>query len=187
MSDKVKESDFGNLPGPGPGRNSLYREEYDQLVHNYCLIGATDKQLAELFDVSESTVDNWKLKHSSFLGSLKAGKAVADAAVARALFERALGYSHPDVRISNHQGNVIVTEITKHYPPDTTAMIFWLKNRQPALWGDKTEHKHSGSLSIKQMLDEIDGQHIQLPPQEEFSDPETGLHIADSDSNLKAN
>lgn len=31
------------------------------------------------------------------------------------------------------------TPLTKHYPPDTTACIFWLKNQKPKEWHDRTE------------------------------------------------
>lgn len=55
------------------------------------------------------------------------------------MFERATYYSHPDTHISNFQGDITVTPLTKHYPPDTTACIFWLKNRKPKDWRDKVE------------------------------------------------
>jgi len=64
---------------------------------------------------------------------------LADAEVANKLFQRATGYSHDDVHISNYQGQVCITPIIKHYAPDTTACIFWLKNRRPDLWRDRTE------------------------------------------------
>lgn len=101
--------------------------------------GATDAELADFFEVSESTLNLWKLKHSEFSESLKEGKDIADCRVQAALFQRAVGYSHPDTHVSNHQGTVTVTQIMKHYPPETTAAIFWLKNRRPAEWRDKTD------------------------------------------------
>jgi hypothetical protein len=105
--------------------------------------------LAEKFKVSESTLNLWKLKHKEFSEALKAGKEEFDTKnVEKALRDRALGYSHPDVHISNYQGEITVTDIQKHYPPDTTACIFWLKNRQPDKWRDKQELEHSGNLEI---------------------------------------
>lgn len=80
------------------------------------------------------------------------------AAVAESLYKRALGYSHPDVHISNFQGMITVTDIVKHYPPDTGAAFIWLKNRQPHKWKDKVEVKEDINLNIfppKEVLKEL--------------------------------
>ena len=118
------------------GRPTEYKPEYDEQAYNYCLLGATDKQLATFFDVSEQTINAWKHKHPSFLESLRRGKEIADARVAQALFSRATGYEHPEDDIKAVNGE---TPTIKRYPPDPTSMIFWLKNRQPKLWRDKPE------------------------------------------------
>ena len=120
-------------------RPSRYKAEFAGQAAKLCRLGATDKELAEFFGVTEKTINNWKGAHPEFLQSLKAGKQMADAEVAEKLFQRAIGYSHPDTHISNYQGLITVTPITKHYPPDPTSMIFWLKNRRPDLWRDKPE------------------------------------------------
>lgn len=121
-------------------KNSKYKTEYDELAYNYALLGVTDKQLAEFFGVCEATLNNWKNDHPSFLESLKRGKSQADAMVAKSLFHRALGYSHPETKIATRDGQITDTlDIEKHYAPDPTAAIFWLKNRQPEIWRDKKE------------------------------------------------
>lgn len=120
-------------------RPSRYRAEFAEQAVQLCRLGATDKELAEFFGVTERTINAWKGSHPAFLHALKEGKQLADAQVADKLFQRAIGYSHPDVHISNYQGEVTITPITKHYPPDPTSMIFWLKNRRPDLWRDKPE------------------------------------------------
>src|SRR5690606_25933325 len=84
-----------------------------------------------------------KQEFPEFSESLKKGKDEADALVASSLFRRALGYNHPDTDIKMFRGKIITTKVTKYYPPDTTAAIFWLKNRQPEKWRDKQEIKHS--------------------------------------------
>lgn len=121
-----------------------------------CKLGATDKELADFFEVSEQTLNSWKSAHPEFLESLKKGKAVADAEVASKLFHRATGYEHGDVHISNYQGEVTITPLVKHYAPDTTAAIFWLKNRRPDLWRDRMEHtgKDGGPIETKVVTDE---------------------------------
>ena len=104
-----------------------------------CLMGATDKDLADFFGVSETTINNWKNEHPEFLESIREGKELADSNVAKSLYERANGYTHPEVHVSNYQGKITLTKLIKHYPPETTAGIFWLKNRQPDKWRDRRE------------------------------------------------
>lgn len=120
-------------------RPSSFREEYAGQAFQLCLLGATDKDLANFFGVSETTVNNWKDAHPEFLEALKEGKQQADAKVADSLFQRALGYEHPEVKVFLHNGEPVLVPLTKHYPPDTTAAIFWLKNRRPDMWRDKRE------------------------------------------------
>jgi hypothetical protein len=120
-------------------RPSKYKSEFCEQALKLCRLGAIDKELADFFEVSEVTLNAWKKEYPEFLKSLKDGKELADAEVADKLFKRATGYSHEDTVVNTYQGVVILTPITKHYAPDTTACIFWLKNRRPDLWRDKTE------------------------------------------------
>lgn len=130
----------------GAGRPTEYKEEYAELGYKFCLLGATDAKLAEFFDVSEQTINAWKKKHPKFLESIKRGKQIADAEVANSLFQRAVGYSHPEVKIATMNGEITdEKEYTKHYAPDPTAAIFWLKNRQPDEWRDKQQLDHTSS------------------------------------------
>jgi hypothetical protein len=135
---------------PKRGRPSLYRPEHVEQAKKLCLLGATDRELADFFGVSEQTLNTWKTQHPEFLESLKVGKEQADQRVERSLYQRAVGYSHPDVHISNFQGDVTITPIVKHYPPETTAGIFWLKNRRPEEWRDRVEHtgKDGGPIEV---------------------------------------
>jgi len=98
--------------------------------------GLTEIQIAKALGISKATVTNYKKQYPEFLASLKKGKSVADERVELSLFQRAVGYSHPDVHVSNYQGEVTITPIIKHYPPDPTSAIFWLKNRRPDKWRD---------------------------------------------------
>ena len=138
------------------GRPTLYKVEYDDQAYKYCLLGATDATLATFFSVNEDTVHEWKKVHASFSESIKAGKEVADAKVADSLYNRAMGYTHDDVDLKMFQGEIISTPIKKHYPPDTTAAIFWLKNRQKANWRDKSEVEHSGEINRNMSDEELD-------------------------------
>jgi hypothetical protein len=125
------------------GRPTKYDSSLCKKVKKLCLLGATDKDLADFLEVTESTINNWKIEHPEFLESIKKGKKEADANVANRLYKRALGYSHPDTDVRVCDGMIVKTPMIKHYPPDTTAGIFWLKNRQPERWRDKQEIQHS--------------------------------------------
>lgn len=127
------------------GRPSKYQPEYAEQARKLCLLGSTDKELADFFEVAESTLNLWKLEHAEFSESIKRGKSQADADVADRLYQRAMGYEHPevDIRVIDHE--VVMTPITKIYAPDPTAAIFWLKNRQKAKWRDRIEQEITGA------------------------------------------
>lgn len=130
------------------GRPTKYKNEYAEQARKLCLLGATDAEMADFFDVDESTINNWKNDFPEFLESIKKGKLLADANVADRLYRRAMGYEAPDVDIRVVEGEIIQTPMVKYYPPDTPAAIFWLKNRQKAIWRDKVENEVSGSLNM---------------------------------------
>ena len=121
------------------GRPSKYKPEYADQAKKLCMLGMTDKEMADFFGVAESTLNLWKTVHPEFSESLKGGKDLIDAQVAAKLFHRAIGYEHPEDDIRAVNGEIVITPMVKHYPPDTTAAIFWLKNRQPQKWRDKQE------------------------------------------------
>jgi hypothetical protein len=128
------------------GRPSKYKEEYAEVAKKLSMLGHTDKELARFFDTTEQTINSWKQTYPEFLESLKEGKDIADAKVAESLFKRATGYDHPEtkffvVNTGDYQQRVEQIEVVKHYPPDPTSMIFWLKNRQPKTWRDKVDHE----------------------------------------------
>ncbi len=129
----------------GGGRPSQYKPEYADMAYKMCLLGATDAKLADIFGVSEVTINEWKKAHVEFSLSLTRGKESADAEVAEALFHRAKGYSHPEVDIRVVAAEIVQTPLIKHYPPDTPAASLWLRNRQPKLWRDKVETELTGA------------------------------------------
>lgn len=124
------------------GRPSSYNPKYAEQARKMCmLLNATDDKLADVFDVALSTIHKWKLDYPEFSDAIKSGKEAADANVAASLYERATGYSHPEVDIKVIDGQIVQTPLTKHYPPDTGAAMAWLKNRQPKVWRDRQEIK----------------------------------------------
>lgn len=137
------------------GRPSLYKPEYAKQAKELALLGLIDEEMAGVFGISVSKFNEWKKQHPEFMESLKEGKVFADVKVSQALFRRACGYSHDDVHISNYQGEITITPLTKHYPPDTAAAFIWLKNRQGKLWRDKTDDASKGGTDLAEALSRL--------------------------------
>jgi hypothetical protein len=96
--------------------------------------------------------------------AVKKAKAVSDDKIERSLFERATGYSVPDVHVSTVNGQIVKTSVIKHYPPDVTAMILWLKNRRPDVWRDKREAAVEGLPDIQVILNSDGPETVSSPP-----------------------
>jgi hypothetical protein len=139
---------------PPRGRPTLYQPIYAEQTLKLCKLGADDAELANFFGVTETTINRWKHTHPDFCESLREGKNLADANVADRLYQRAMGYSHDAVKIvaDANTGNDHSVMYTEHYPPDTTACIFWLKNRRSDRWRDRQEISHSGSIDLADKL-----------------------------------
>lgn len=145
-------------PGAKFGRPTDYKPDYAERGYKLTLLGLTDEEIAGVFDVATSTLYLWKQKYPEFSEALRRGKEEADAEVAASLYHRARGYSHPETHVAVFQGQVIQTELVKHYPPDTGAALLWLKNRQSKNWKDKVEVKQDVNLNVfpsKEALDSI--------------------------------
>ncbi len=105
------------------GRPTKYKPEYCQQAFRHCLLGATNPELARLFDVSATTIDKWIAEIPEFSGAVKDGREEADSYVAASLYGQAM------------EGN-------------TTAQIFWLKNRRQLNWRDTQHQKTEGSVTV---------------------------------------
>lgn len=127
------------------GRPTDYKPEFAAEALSLCEEGATDQELADYFGVGIRTIYRWKNTQTEFRQALKAAKGAADDRVERSLFERALGYERDEVDIKVVGGEIVQTPIRKFYPPDTTAAIFWLKNRKPEDWREKSETALTGA------------------------------------------
>jgi hypothetical protein len=137
-----------------PGRKEKYEERFVKMAHEITLLGATMAELASILGVSASTVENWRKAYDKFDLAIRKGREIADAKVAKAMYRRAIGYSHPDVHVSSFQGQVTLTPIIKHYPPDVAAGKFLLTNKHPDKWQDTSKmESNSQHLHLHQNVD----------------------------------
>lgn len=123
-------------------------------VELLCRRGFTDKEIGMCLHVTLQTWTLWKKKNTELFASLKDWKHKADTDIVRSLYERGKGYNHPETKAQWVTDDILVdsewkkvgrweyAEMIKHYPPDPTSMIFWLKNRDKKNWRDKVEHEH---------------------------------------------
>lgn len=117
------------------------------LVEGWARDGLTDEQIAKNLGIGIRTFYEYKEKYPQFSQSLKRGKEVVDTEVENALLKRALGYTYDEETYEElSDGTSKSKTVTKHIPGDTTAQIFWLKNRKPGVWRDKTAVEHSGEI-----------------------------------------
>ena len=136
----------------GGGRPTDFKEEYIEQVAKLCELGATDMEIADFFEVDVRTIHRWKNTNDEFCHSIKIGKDRADERVERSLYMKATGYDYKEeqaikIKEEQYKESVEVVEVTKHQPADTTAGIFWLKNRKKVSWQDKVHQEHSGEMT----------------------------------------
>lgn len=108
--------------------------------------GLTDEQIAENIGINVCTLYDWKNKYPNIAEALKDGKDVADRQVENALFKSALGYTFDEVTKELKDDELVVTKVVhKEVQPNTTAQIFWLKNRKRVEWRDRVENAITGA------------------------------------------
>lgn len=121
------------------------------LVEGWARDGLTDEQIAKNLGIGIRTLYEYKEKYPQFSQSLKKGKEVVDIEVENALLKRALGYDYTEetteIKVVDGKETKAVKKVKKHMAGDTTAQIFWLKNRRPDKWNDKNIVEHEGTLN----------------------------------------
>ena len=124
------------------GRETTYREELNELARKYALLGLTEEEMADVFNISVPTLIDWKRRYPLFVEAINRGGINADAKVAERTYHRALGVRVPATKIFQHDGQIITHDYVEHYPPDTNAARLWLTNRQRARWKNREEVEH---------------------------------------------
>jgi hypothetical protein len=133
------------------GRPTKYDEAFAAQAKVLCEKGFTDIELANFFKVHVATIYRWLAKYPEFCEAIKSGKDASDERVERSLYHKAIGYTYESEKIFQFQGEVVRAKSVEHVPPDTTAAIFWLKNRRKEQWRDKHEIDQNINVSIEGM------------------------------------
>lgn len=122
------------------------------LLSGWARDGLSEEQIAHNMGISRETLRLWKHKYFGIFAALKKGKEIADIEVENALFKRAIGYSYKETTKERHintetgKSELVVTKVVeKQVAPDTGAAAFWLKNRRPDKWRDKTDERKNTS------------------------------------------
>ena len=139
------------------GSESMAKSKYETHVKDKLILieawarnGLTDEQIAKNLGIGKTTFYKYLSEHNELSELLKKSKEVVDIQVENALLKRALGYKYDEVtkELNEDTGELEVTKVvTKEVQPDTTAQIFWLKNRKPEDWRDRKEVEHSGNIN----------------------------------------
>lgn len=121
------------------GRAKPFKEEFIDICYNLALLGATDEQMANAINVGTTRFYEYKKQHPKFAESIKKGGIVADSQVAQALFKRAVGFYQEVEELKATQEGIVKIKVNKYFPPEPTAIIYWLKCRQPNNWRDNKD------------------------------------------------
>lgn len=149
------------------GRKTQYDSKvkpYLEEITDWCRNGLIEKEICMRLGVGLSTFNRYKTDNRELREALKSGKQHADFKVEDALFKKATGYDYDEVTYAvveekdPNTGNKVTKRIPdkivkKHVRADTTAAIFWLKNRQPDKWRDKRDVEHSGGVTNTHKVD----------------------------------
>ena len=131
------------------------------LIEGWAREGLSDEQISHNMGIVPKTLYEWMNKYSDISKSVKKGKEVADFEVENALYKSAMGYEYEEVKqyikdMGNGKQEKRIEKTMKHIAPNTTAQIFWLKNRKRDKWNDRQHIEHGGSISIEDKSGVID-------------------------------
>ena len=149
---------------------SKYKEWLEEekliLINGWAKKGLTEEQISKNMGIAYSTLREWKKKYPAIEAALKKGKEVVDYEVESALFKRAMGYEYEEEKTYIQEVDGVQTKrkeiIKKQIPPDTTAIIFWLKNRKPIEWRDRRHQILEGQVDLnnKNPFDELTAEEL---------------------------
>lgn len=138
----------------------LTSEGLDQM-EGWARNGLTNEDIAHNMGISRSTLSDWEKKYSAISDALKCGRECADLRVENQLYRNAIGYEYTEqqaIKVKRvywdgsgrrcEAEDVKVVDVKRHHAGETTAQIFWLKNRRPDDWRDKIVTESEGPVSV---------------------------------------
>jgi hypothetical protein len=138
------------------GRKTKYdAKEFPRRAFDLARQGMIDEDIAAALGIGVTSLYKYANQYPKFAKALKDGRRPVDFEVENALLKRAKGFTftetteEPTVDPETSEVRMVVTKrVRKHIAPDTTAAIFWLKNRRPKLWRDKHDVELTGVLDV---------------------------------------
>lgn len=139
-----------------------WKPDFLRIIYHMALLGAKEEEIATALGVKRNAISVWKRSRPGVREALRDGKMIADAKMAESFYQAGVGYSHPEtklipnrVKTFNDKGKIIKdelvierVEVIKHYPPNVTAGVKWLKARHPELWGEKANDTNAQIINI---------------------------------------
>lgn len=138
------------------GRPTPFTDLKIEQVKKLISKGFSDSEIAQFIGVTSVTYYGWKSKHKVFFSEVEVFKKQQNANVRRSLYERSIGYSHEAIKFFVIKGKIVGQKFIEHYPPDTEACKFWLKNKEPDEWRERQEVEHFGTISVKDLVSEVE-------------------------------
>jgi len=133
------------------GRPTTYKPENAELARKFCMLGATNDDLADCLDVSPATIDYWIKNHPDFADGVQRGRDVADACVVDKLYSRAMGFTIETKKYQLYRGEEKELRHSHYYPPDVMACMFWLRNRRRKQWSERAQPPEESGLTFAEL------------------------------------
>lgn len=168
-----QDEDF--KPSRPMGRPHEYSPDICERVRQWCTLGATDFEVSQFLGIAEFTLRRWRVENPDLNAAMAVGKEALDERVEKSLFHRAVGYNYETEEVFQYQGEVVRAKVVKHVPPDVTAQMKWLGNRNPNRWKDKQQVEHTGTLNLAAMIAGMD----MIEPPAEPAEPAENAPIVD--------
>lgn len=154
-----------------------------RMTEEMALLGLQENQMAKIMDISIHSIQYWRNNKKGFKEALLRGRTGASIEAVKSLFHRSIGYSHPAIhfatkkvkefdkkgRVTKEYNEVIQIPYTKHYPPDTGALKYFLSTKERAIWAEKTAlemtHNHLHTITKKIDMKDMTEEELQLMKQ----------------------
>ena len=130
------------------GRPSKFELDMVPKIRKAAKAGMTELEIADLLEVDSTTLKEWQIRYPRLTAAMELGYKQAIKRVKRSLYHRSVGYSFDSEKIFNDKGTIVRAQTREHIPPDINAIKFWLTNRDPENWQDKTGVDIQGSINL---------------------------------------